>query len=107
MERKLEGISIQLRFMVFKSNGRYYSICLETNIANRANTLKHLQEKDMDSAILYLTSFTPEELASKKYFRKASLSYRLQWYMTKVKPFKKVKNDTGIFDTNSGSLRFA
>lgn len=101
--------SIRLRYMIYKVGDKYAAICLETNIANRANTIEQLKKKIIDSTILYLRSFSEEEIQGRSYIRKAPLYYRIIWHTsTFTKPFvSKYRPDEAEFDTSSGKLSFA
>ena len=71
MENKKNLTSIHLRFMIFENDHKFQAICLETNIANRADSIEQLKSKIIDSTILYLRSFSEEEIQHRVYIRKA------------------------------------
>jgi len=109
MERKSNNKVIRLRFLVFKKDNKLEAICIDTNIANRANNMELLKQKLIDSSLLYLRSFTKEEIENKLFIRKAPLKYRLRWYfhILDFSPNRRQTSNTAEFDPSSGKLSFA
>ena len=109
MERKQNGSIIRLRFLVIQRGNKFEAICLDTNIANRANTLESIKQKIFDSTSLYLRSFSKEEIADHVYIRKAPLKYHILWYMPSIANIflPKYSHDKAEFDASSGKLSFA
>lgn len=108
MKRKLESSSISLRFIVYKEGNKFRSICLETNIAVRANSINQLHQKNNDASSLYFRSFTEEEIINKAYIRRAPNKYFVHWYLGHIIIWAKgLKTDTAEFDQHSGKLSFA
>ncbi|MHB1686961.1 MAG: hypothetical protein ACYCVH_06285 [Ignavibacteriaceae bacterium] len=100
---------IHLRFLVFENGNKFKAICLDTNIANRADTFELLKQKILDSTLLYLRSFSEEEINNKEYIRRTSLQYYILWYTPRIarRFIRKSLHNEVEFDTSSGKLSFA
>lgn len=109
MERKQDKNVIRLRFIVFKEGSKYSSICLDTNIAARANSMAQLHQKNIDASVLYLRSFTEEDILNKAYVRKSPSKYFLLWYAGIIihSIQTKYRSDKAEFDPYSGKMSFA
>jgi hypothetical protein len=109
MQRKRNITSVRLRILVFKKGHKFESICLDTNIANRANSRESLEKKIIDSTILYLRSFSEEEIKNRAYIRKASFGYHVLWFVQPLAKLiiRKYRPNKVEFDTSSGKLSFA
>ena len=64
-----------LRVLFFEHQNVIRGICLETNIAVQAETFEGATQKMQDATILYMTSFSPEELIKQEYLRPAPVKY--------------------------------
>ena len=63
----------------FRKGEMWYMLSLDTNIAVQARSWEELTEKMKDATILYLESFSPQELATGKWIRKAPVKYWIAW----------------------------
>ena len=102
--------AITLRMMAFDDEELWNMICLDTDIAVSAKSFDELIKKMEDATILYLKSFSQEELLRRAYIRKAPASYRLKWHIS-TKLFGLLKLLSGpseaIYDATDSHLRFA
>jgi hypothetical protein len=109
MGRTRKERSIRLRLLVVYKENKFQSICLDTNIANRADSFDQLKQKIFDSTSLYLNSFSEDELLNKAYVRKAPLKYELIWHFKLLQHFfsREYERKEANYNPHSGKLRFA
>ena len=81
----MENQSLFFRVLGRQHDGRYQAICLETNIAVVADSESDMRKKMEDALLLYLNSFTVEEIKEGKFQRNARLRYRLMWTVNAVR----------------------
>jgi hypothetical protein len=85
-------------------------ICLDTDIMVEADSWDNLTRKMEDATILYLRSFSDEELETGAYIRKAPLSYQIRWELVRalMTLFHWLSSPSkAIYDPQSSRLRFA
>src|SRR5438045_3718047 len=90
--------------------GLLHMICLETDIIVAATDWDSLHQKMRDATLLYLQSFSREELERGSYVRLAPLKYRIRWsvgvVLSRLLRFLSGPIEA-IYDPQSSNLRFA
>ncbi|HET6400522.1 MAG TPA: hypothetical protein VFH95_03905 [Candidatus Kapabacteria bacterium] len=102
--------SIILPMMAFGTEGDLKMICLDTDIVVAADNWDTLFRKMKDATLLYLRSFSSEELQAGAYIRKAPFKYQVRWKlgMTLSRIIRFISGPTeAIYDPQSSNLRFA
>ena len=75
----MENQQLFFRVLCRHHDGKYQAICLETDIAVVAETEREMRSKMEDALLLYVNSFSLQEIEAGNYLRRARLSYRLIW----------------------------
>ena len=96
---------IPLRMLSMFREGRVDIICLETNIAVSGANEQEAIQKMRDASILYLESFTPQEIASGKHRRLAPLKYQMMSLITAL--VHNMRRTYANYNSVDKNLRFA
>jgi len=104
----LAQVQIHLTMLLVRRSDRVDMICLETNVAVSANTDSEASEKMRDASLLYLSSFSSEEIVAGSYKRLAPLKYRVLGLLTNVvHNWRNMTRSNADYDQTSNSVRFA
>lgn len=101
---------IYLRIMAFEDKGKFFAICIDTNIVVRGETMQNAKDKMIDAISSYLNTFSVEEINSGQYVRIAPFKYRFLYKaLPKVIRFLKLITQTSKIEYNpdSKNVRFA
>lgn len=100
---------IRLRVFGFSRKGQYYLLCLDTDIAVRADSLEEAKKKMIDALGSYLETFSQKEISQARYVRYSPIRYRIAWYLGMAAGFMRqlVQSLNASYNPNSGQLRFA
>ena len=103
--------TIVLRVVGHKKNGKYFAICLETDIAIQADSRQEVKSKMKDALSSYFKSFKSEEIGAGEFIRKAPIRYRFEWYILVFIHFtRRVFHSTAFqinYEPNSRQLSIA
>ena len=99
---------LTLRVLFYEHENVIRGICLETNIGVQAETFEGAIQKMQDATILYMTSFSPDELFKQEYLRPAPIKYRVMWSLFLFLKFlSALRREEIDYDPQTKHLSFA
>ena len=102
------GKKLTLRVLFFGHKNAVRGICLETNISVEAKTFEGAIQKMQDATVLYMTSFSSEELYKSEYLRPASIKYKVMWSLFLFLKFlSELRKEEIDYDPQTKLLSFA
>lgn len=100
---------IELRVIGFHRHNTVHLLCLDTDIAVRANSIEEAKRKMVDAMTCYLTSFSKEEIVQGKFLRYSPARYRFLWRVGMLLGFLRrlMQTFSTTYDPHSGQVKFA